>query len=250
MVLLGWKGFTMLSEELVKEKRPPGIPRALRTRVIELKIEDYHTVIKTQGVIRPHNEISLTAQVSGQITHMSPAFEDGAFFKKGEILVELDPAVYTAALKGAHAQLAQANAFHSQEKARAKQARLNWNDLGYEDEPNELVLRLPQLREAEARVDSAAAQLERAQRDLSLTKIPAPFDGRVRQRSVGVSQAIGAGTPLGTVFAVDYAEVRLPIAARDMAYLHLPESPEDPPVEVELRDALTSDNDTVWHAKI
>ena len=247
---IGWVGYQKLSVEPEREKRPPGKPRALKTRVLPLKVEDYQTVIRTQGIVSPHNEISLTAQVSGQVIRLSPSFEDGAFFSKGEVLVEIDPAVYMAGLKGAQAQLAQAKAGHAQETARAKQARLNWNDLGYDDEPNELVLRLPQLREAEARVDSAAAQLERAQRDVNLTKITAPFDGRVRRRQVGVSQAIGAGTPLGTIFAIDYAEVRLPIAARDMVHLNLPESPEDPAVDVELGDALTLENEAVWKAKI
>ena len=218
--------------------------------MLPLEQEDYRTTINTQGVIRPHNEITLNAQVSGQITKISTSFEDGAFFTEGEVLVEIDPAVYTASLKGAQAQLLQAEASYAQEQARSKQAKMNWDDLGYDEEPNELILRLPQLREAKARVDSAKAQLERAQRDLTLTQIRAPFDGRVRIRNVGVSQTIGAGSPLGTIFAIDYAEVRLPIAARDMAQLNLPEGPEDEPVEVELTDALTSENETVWKARI
>lgn len=250
VIAIGWKGFTMLSVEAAKAKRPPGKPRPLRTKVIPLEREDYQTTIYTQGVIRPHNEVTLTAQVGGQVTTISAAFEDGAYFAKDDVLVTIDPAVYTASLKGAQAQLAQAEAAYAQEQARAKQAKLNWADLGYEDEPNELVLRLPQLREAKARVDSASAQLERAQRDVTLTEIRAPFNGRVRLRSVGVSQAIGAGTPLGTIFAIDFAEVRLPISARDMAKLKLPEGPEDAPVDVELTDALNSENASTWQARI
>jgi hypothetical protein len=110
-------------------------------------------------------------------------------------------------------------------------------------------LRLPQLREAEANVESAKAQLAQAKRNLERTKVRAPFDGRVRQRRVGLGQSVGPGTPLGSVFAIEYAEVRLPITARDMAFLTLPEGPEDPPVDVELRDALNHD-ETVWTAKI
>jgi multidrug efflux pump subunit AcrA (membrane-fusion protein) len=77
----------------------------------------------------------------------------------------------------------------------------------------------------------------------------APFDGRVRRRTVGLGQSVGPGTPLGTVFAIEYAEVRLPIAARDMAFQTLPEGREDPPVDVQLQDALNHD-ETVWTAKI
>jgi multidrug efflux pump subunit AcrA (membrane-fusion protein) len=134
-------------------------------------------------------------------------------------------------------------------KTRANQARLNWEDLGYDEEPSDLVLRGPQLREAEANMKSAKAQLDQANRNLERTKVRAPFDGRVRRRTVGLGQSVGPGTPLGSVFAIEFAEVRLPITARDMAFLTLPEGPDDPPVEVQLRDALAQD-ETVWAAQI
>jgi hypothetical protein len=66
---------------------------------------------------------------------------------------------------------------------------------------------------------------------------------------VGLGQSVGPGTPLGTVFAIDFAEVRLPIAARDMPFLALPDGPEDPPLDVDLRDAL-GESEAVWTAKI
>jgi RND family efflux transporter MFP subunit len=163
--------------------------------------------------------------------------------------VELDSQDFQTAVIVAEAQLARAISAYAQEETRAKQARLNWEDLGYDEEPTELVLRLPQLREAKANVDSATAQLEQAKRNLERTKVRAPFDGRVRQRRVGLGQSVGPGTPLGSIFAIEFAEVRLPIAARDMAFLRLPEGPEDSPIDVQLRDALNHDG-TTWTAKI
>ena len=173
-----------------------------------------------------------------------------SFFKKGTILVELEEADFLTSVASAEAMLAQASASHAQEKARSEQARLNWEDLGYDEEPNELVLRLPQLREAEARVNSATTQLAQAERNFDRSKIKAPFDGRVRKRLVGVSQAISGSTPLGNIFAVDYAEVRIPISAKEMRHLNLPENPDDLSVEITLHDALDEKNKTVWPAKI
>lgn len=250
VLVLGWIGFAILSIEPEQAKQPPAEPRPLKTKVLELKARDYPTVIRTQGTIRPHDEVGLTAQVPGRILQIGPGFEDGAFFSLGDVLVELDATDYATAVVVAEAQLARAIAAHAQEEIRAKQARLNWEDLGYEEEPSDLVLRLPQLREAKANVDAATAQVERAKRDLERTKVRAPFDGRVRQRLVGVGQSVGSGTALGTVFATDFAEVRLPITARDMALLDLPETPAESPVDVELRDALNPGNETVWRAKI
>jgi RND family efflux transporter MFP subunit len=246
----GCWGYVALSVEQEAVKRPEGKARLIKTRVEELRVGSYNTMIRTQGIVRPHNEVALTAEVSGKILRLLPGFEDGAFFSKDDVLLELDPANYETAVTVAKAQVARALTVHEREKAQARQARLNWQDLGYTEEPNELVLRLPQLREAQANVDAANAQLARAERDLAHTKVRASFDGRVRRRMVGLGQSISPGTQLGTVFSIDFAEVRLPIAGRDMAFLSLPEDPEDPPVDVELRDILNDDNETTWKGTI
>ncbi len=104
--------------------------------------------------------------------------------------------------------------------------------------------------QANADLDGATAQLEQAKRDLERTKILAPFDGRVREQAVGLGQSVGPGTALGVVFAIDFAEVRLPIAGRELQYLDLPELPDDAPVEVELRDAISESSEMVWNATI
>ena len=238
----GWFAFDHWMQPEVREKRQRGLPQLPKTRVIELTVVDFKPQIETSGVIRAHNQITLTSQVSGRIVATHPQFEDGAYFEEGTILVELDKADFKTAVASAKSQQAQALAILAQEQTRAKQARLDWEDLGYEEEPSDLVLRVPQLREAEARVEAAAAQLEQAERGLERCQIRAPFDGRMRQRMVGVSQTIGSGTSLASIFAVDYAEVRLPIEARHMRFLELPEEASDSPVRIILRDALDESN--------
>jgi RND family efflux transporter MFP subunit len=242
----GVVAYMILSVEPEKAKSPPAVPQAIRTKVKELRVRDYPVVIRTHGVVRPHSEVILTAQVPGRIIRIHPGFEDGAFFSEGDVLLELETVDYETAVVAAEAQVARTQAAHALEETRAKQARLNWEDLGYKEAPNELVLRLPQVREAKANVDSSLAQLEQSKRNLERTKIRAPFDGRVRRRTVGLGQSVGAGTPLGSVFAVDFAEVRLPIAGREIRFLNLPETAEDAPVEVELRSAVSDAEETAW----
>ncbi len=246
---LGWYGYARLFVVTEETKATEPEPRVVKTGATELRIEDIRTSVRTRGVVRAHNEVPLTAQVSGEIIRILPGFEDGAFFSEGEILLELDPRDLATAVIQAQAQVARAQSVYAQEKTRAEQALLNWLDLEYDEEPSKLVLREPQLREAEASMESAQAQLEQAQRNQERTKVRAPFSGRVRRRTVGLGQSVGPATPLGTVFAVDLAEVRLPIAARDLRFLSLPEGPEDPPLTVELRDALNPTG-PVWHASI
>ena len=250
ILAVGWFGYSTLSQEPEEQKRPKGKPRPIKTQVVELVEQDYATKIVTQGNVRPHDQITLNSEVSGRIVSVSPRFEDGAFFELGEVLVELDTADFEAAVANAEAQVARTTATYAIEKAQADVALTNWENLNLNEDPDPLVLRLPQLKQAEANVKSSEAQLGRAQRELDRARIRAPFDGRVRQRVVGLGQAIRINSNLGTLFASDYAEVRLPISAEDLPLLSLPEDDGDPPVEVELRDALNPENETIWEALI
>jgi RND family efflux transporter MFP subunit len=228
-------------------------PQKLRTAVIELRRTDYPILLESQGVVRAHHETTLTPTVSGTISVIHANFEDGAFFSAGDILAELDPADFNAALESARSSLARAEAALAQEEARAKQARLNWEDLGYNEDPSELVLRVPQLKEARANVDAAKAQLDQAGRNLERTKVRAPFDGRVRTRMIGLGQAVGASTPLGEVFATDFAEIRLPLTPEQLAFVDLPAHAGDPELPATLTDALGTPREgepATWSAKI
>jgi RND family efflux transporter MFP subunit len=75
------------------------------------------------------------------------------------------------------------------------------------------------LAEAKASLDGAQASLKQAELNLQRTQIRAPFDGRVRTKKVDLGQYISPGAALATVYAVDYAEVRLPIPDNEMGYL-------------------------------
>ena len=248
VLLAGGIGYALLSRKPAKPELPPAKAQPIRTRVIEVKVRDFPVKVRTQGIVRAHQESTLSAQVSGLIAQINPVFEVGAYFAKGDVLVELEVNDYRIALAVAEARLLGA-------KAALQLATL--------DHERNLKLLQDKLisdavadqtsavrSQAAADVDSAVAQVERAKRDLDRTKIPAPFDGRVRHRAVGLGQSVGPGTALGGVFAIDFAEVRLPIAGRELQFLKLPEKLDDPPVDVELRDAVGGASGTVWKAKI
>jgi len=115
--------------------------------------------------------------------------------------------------------VAQAQLRLAQEEAEASIAHQEWERLGKEEEPDPLVLRIPQLAEARASYEAAQAELKQAELNLKRTKIVAPFDGRVRVKKVDVGQVVAPGVPLATIYAVDYAEVRLPVPDDEIGYL-------------------------------
>lgn len=250
ILCLGYFGYQLTSKKEEPPKIPMRKPRVIETEAVELQRIDYQIQLNTQGIVRPHSETSLTPRVSGQITAISPKFENGSFFEKNEILIELDPTDFEAALAAAEARLARSEAALAQEEARAEQALLDWNELGYTEPPTDLVLRKPQLKEAHANVKAATADLSDANRNLSRTKVRAPYRGRVKDRLVGLGQSVSPGTKLGDIFSTDFAEIRLPLSTRELAYIDLPNNPGDAPVPVTLIDALVQKNPATWEAQI
>lgn len=253
ILALGFGAWKWLGKPVEPPKPEVQERMRLKTERLVLKSRSFPVVVKSQGTVRAHHSTTVTALVPGTISAIHSCFEDGAFFKTGDVLAELDPADMQAALTSAEARLARAEAAHAQEEAKAKQAKLNWDDIGFNEKPSPLVLRIPQLKEAEAAVTAAKADLEQAIRNLERTKIRAPFDGRVKARMIGLGQAVGGTTPLGEIFTTDFAEVRLPLTAEQIGFVNLPTHEGDKPVDVRLIDALGNPNKpsgNVWQARI
>ena len=250
LLVFGIIGYNRLSIEVPEEAQPRRERKPVETRVLELKREDYQVKIPSQGNIRAHGLVNLTAEVQGKVQAIHPPFEEGAFFSKGEILLEINPIDLQVALISAQAQVASAQLNLEKEEALAEQARLDWKDLGYEDEPSALVRREPQLKAARQSLLLAEAQEESALRNLERTKVTAPFDGRVLRRTVGVGQSIGPATALAEIFATDYSEVRLPVSTLNLRDITLPEDASDPPLPVTLRDGLDDQSPMEWNARI
>ena len=247
LLAIGVGAYTYFAIAPEKEKAPKAEAKPIRTSVTELAVEDYQVTIKTNGIVQAHNEVSLSAQVSGTVLRVNPVFEVGSYFSKGDVLLELDARDYETALAVAEAQLLGAESALEL----ATETYLRNKNLSAKNGVSQAVLKqsFAAKAQAAAQLDTVKAQVEQAERDLERTKIVAAFNGRVRTRNVGVGQLVGGGTPLGSVFAVDFAEVRLPISSAELRYLTLPELYSDPPVPVQLTDSIV-ESETVWDAKI
>jgi len=204
------------------EREP--VETAMLVDTIAAEAADDHFAVQAQGTVKPRTQTSLVPEVSGKVTGISEQFVAGGFFRAGDVLVEIDPSDYETAVKQAQAELAAASARLSDEQSRSDQARRDWEQMhGDSRQPSDLVLRIPQLEQAKASVQAAEAALARARRDLDRTRISLPYDGMVRSRSADIGQYVGVGTTLGVAFAVDTAEVRLPLPDRDLAFVELPQ---------------------------
>jgi RND family efflux transporter MFP subunit len=202
------------------ETRPPEIKPPL-VRTVIVRLQDKRLLVTSQGTVSPRTESALVPEVSGRIIWVSPSFVSGGFFEKGEVLLRIDSHDYEQAVIRARAEVANAKLRLAQEEAEVKVAHSEWDDLG-RGEATPLTLREPQLENAKAAVAAAEANLETAERNLERTEIRAPYAGRVRQKNVDVGQFVTVGAPVGDIYAIDYAEIRLPLPDSDLAYLDLP----------------------------
>lgn len=188
-------------------------------RVVEVKPTTVRTWVKAAGTIAPRVESDLVAEVPGRIVSVANALEAGAFFEADQVLVRIESRDYETALERARAGVERAES----------QGGLSRSSLGRvvglrsrgasssaaleEAESN--------ARIAAANLRDARAALAQAELDLSRTEVRAPFKGRVRARVAEEGQFVGRGTSLAKIFSVDAAEVRLPIPARELAFLDM-----------------------------
>ena len=211
---------------VASKKKPEKKTAEVQRTLVEVMQAEKKTVtfdVSSQGTVLPRTETTLYPEVSGEIIYVSPSLFAGGFFGKDEVLLKIDPSNYETAILSAEAQLARAQVTLMQEQALAEQALKDWVALGNtQEEATSLVLREPQLKEAEANVRSAEAALSKAQRDLRKTEIRAPYEGMVRTRFADLGQVVNQGSELAAIFAIDFVEIRLPLTAEDLQFVDLP----------------------------
>ena len=217
--------FVMVQTRAAPTQMEREIP-VLLVDAIEARREPVFFRVNTQGAVTPRTESNLVSEVSGQIVEVASNYVSGGFFRKGELLLRIDPRNYQSALKSAQANVARVQTQVAKENALANFALDDWKtlrDLNASTGPiSDLALRKPQLAEAIAESISAEAALEKAQEDLNRTSIRAPYDGMVQEKHADVGQYVNTGSQLALIFATDYAEIRLPITQRELALVDLP----------------------------
>ncbi len=214
----------MVGNPPAAERAPSGAPTT-QVEVMELVPRDYRIWIPSQGVVGPRTRTVLLPQVAGQVVEIAPALRDGAYFVQDEVLLRIDARDYRSALTVAEALLVQRQAELQLEEAQHRQARRNWELLGEGGSPDPLLVREPQLKMAQANVESARARVGEARRQLERTEVRAPYAGRVLRKHVDVGQTVLLSTQLAEIFATDYVEIRLPVLNEHLEHLDLSESP-------------------------
>ncbi len=208
-----------------------------------------HTIIETvtaSGKIYPETEVKISPEVSGEITALT--VEEGDSVYKGQLLVKINPAIYSSMVNQAQAGLQETKARATNAKQMMAQAQANYEQAKANYERNQQLykdkvistMEFEQLKaqylsakasyEAAAAsadggnysVNAANANLSQARENLRRTTIVAPTAGVISQlnvklgeRVVGTAQM--AGTQILTIADMSRIEVRVEVSETDIA---------------------------------
>ncbi len=180
-----------------------------------------HLDVESHGTVRPRTQIQLVSEVAGRVVWVSPSLWAGGFFDAGEELIKIEERDFELQVTAADAEVAQAKLALALEDAEAEAARGEWEKLQPGVAPSPLTVREPHLAQARTRVAAAEAMLAKAKLDLERATLRAPFAGRATRKNVDVGQYVGRGVVVAELYAVDFAEVRLPLPDEEIAFLDL-----------------------------
>ena len=199
----------------VEELPPPDV-------IIEiLTPKDFQVQISSNGTTTPLTQTVLTAEVGGEVIYRSKKFAEGASVIEGEILAKIDDTDLQLQYKNALLQLANAEVQYSLQLAEAEVAKEAWDKIG-DGVASDLTLKKPQLKQAEAFLEVAKAQVSSAAKKLNKTEITAPYAGRIQNVNIDLGTTIIPGQPVGAMYTSSEIEITLAVKDNDLQFLSIP----------------------------
>ena len=239
-------------------------------RLVEVMAAQPHSVtmkVESYGTVQPRKTLKLVAEVRGQVVELLPAFEEGGFVSKDDVLARIDPRDYQLDVESRQAQIRQTDA----ELMRLRQELINLNtsiaiarnnvtlSMNDLDRQRNLVERnvvaqssvdkieqqylnnLERLQNLEnqkslikprrellrAQRQMTGVMLRQAKLNLERTRIKAPFEGWVVDKMVEVGQLVNVSQVVGTIYQAGALEIEVRIPVRDLKWLPLPVSDEN-----------------------
>ncbi len=142
------------------------------------------------GTVTAYNTVVVNARVSGQLLRVN--FREGQNVRKGQLLMEIDPAPYKAALDQAIGQLAKDQANQSNMAAESQRYTALFNAGVVSKETQQL--QVSNEGQAAGAIKADQAAIEAARVNLNYTRITSPIDGVVGLRQVDPGNIVNAGS--------------------------------------------------------
>ena len=215
-------------------------PTEVRLEAVQKR--DLVASVTASGQVQPKSKVDVAADLSGRIVRL--AVKEGDIVKKGQFLLEIDPALYISAVQRAEAAVSSARAGAAQAKANLQQAQRNYDRSLDIKKTNATLLSdeaLEQLKTAvevnEALLESASqnagqasASLRESRQNLSRTTILAPMSGKITRLVVEQGEMAIPGTfnkdaaTLLTIADLSIFETKVKVDETDVARIALGDS--------------------------
>lgn len=201
---------TLLSVLLVSacsEEAPP--PRVIEVVVEKVVAEPYQPQREFVGRLQARDDVAIQAKVTGYL--QTRDFREGDLVESGTVLYTLDASEFDAALARAKADLASALAGQANAERNFKRGKeLLPKGAISQSEMDDLTAKK---LEADARIESARAQVTSAEVNLGYTTIEAPISGRIGRSAASVGDLVGPNTGnLTTLVSLDPIEALFSIS--------------------------------------
>ena len=240
------------------QKQPPS-PASLLVEVMQAEASSPAMIVKSYGTVRPSESLNLISEVKGKVVEVAASFEEGGFFRDGELLIRIDPRSYELAVAQRKKQLKQldaelrrldqerknleiseniarsdvelAKAERERFKVLAERGVVAQSNLDQAEQKylasrnrmleieNRVALIAPRGDGLRAQRELVEVQRSEALLDLDRTRIKASFDGWVLEKGVEKEQFVNAGTTLGRVYRASGLEVEVRIPFKDLHWL-------------------------------
>jgi HlyD family secretion protein len=175
-------------------------------RMEQVGRRDLVSAVTASGKIEPQTSVDISADITGRIIRI--AVEEGDRVKKGQFLVQIDPAQYQAAVSQAQAVVSSTQATLLQTRANRDQAERAWkraNELtrlgpnliapaSAEEARTALDVAEATYSATRAQLDQSRASLQEAKDNLAKTRLVSPISGRVVRLAVEEGEVAVPGT--------------------------------------------------------
>jgi HlyD family secretion protein len=175
-------------------------------RMEQVSRRDLVSAVTASGKIEPQTSVDISADITGRIIEI--AVEEGDLVRKGQFLLQIDPAQYQAAVSRAEGVVSSTQATLLQVRASRDQAERSWKRADQLSRLGPNLIAPAQAEEARtaldvaeatykatrAQLDQSRASLQEAKDNLSKTRLMAPISGRVVRLAVEEGEVAVPGT--------------------------------------------------------
>ncbi len=203
---------------------PPPPPKVTVAKPVKKPFTEH---LELTGNTAATETVELRARIKGFLDKVH--FEDGDFMNEGDLLFEIDPKEYEAAVARAKAAVSKAKAEIPRTEKNLARARALFKRGNISEQSVDA--RISQRDQAKAQVEENEAALRTAEINLGYTRVIAPFSGWMSRRLVDPGNLVGenTNTHLATIVRTDPIYAYFTVNERDLLRIRSKNKAEKPP---------------------